>query len=54
VRAKATSLRTHRLAAMEARANEATEHMTLPVMLLVLGFLLLMGYPAIAHVLTGF
>jgi Flp pilus assembly protein TadB len=54
VRAKATSLRAHRLAAMEARANEATEHMTLPVMLLVLGFLLLMGYPAIAHVLTGF
>ncbi|NKZ01446.1 type II secretion system F family protein [Nocardiopsis alborubida] len=54
VRAKAAALRTHRLAALEAQAHEATERMTLPVMLLVLGFLLLMGYPAATHVTSGF
>ena len=54
VRTKAASLRTHRLAALEAEAHQATERMTLPVMLLVLGFLLLMGYPAIVHVTNGF
>ncbi|WP_433697046.1 type II secretion system F family protein [Nocardiopsis sp. CA-288880] len=54
VRAKAASLRIHRLAALEGEAHRATERMTLPVMLLVLGFLLLMGYPAIVHVTTGF
>ncbi|MFD3687009.1 type II secretion system F family protein [Nocardiopsis sp. NPDC058631] len=54
VRSKAASLRTHRLAALEGEAHQATERMTLPVMLLVLGFLLLMGYPAIVHVTNGF
>jgi Flp pilus assembly protein TadB len=54
VRAKAAALRTHRLATLEAQAHEATERMALPVMLLVLGFLLLMGYPAVTHVTSGF
>ncbi|WP_116248463.1 type II secretion system F family protein [Nocardiopsis sp. FIRDI 009] len=54
VRAKARSLRAHQLAALETEALEATERMSLPVMLLVLGFLLLMGYPAIVQVSNGF
>ncbi|MFL1376776.1 type II secretion system F family protein [Nocardiopsis protaetiae] len=54
VQAKAATLRTRRLAALETRAHQATERMTLPVMLLILGFLLLMGHPAIVHVTTGF
>lgn len=54
VTAKAKSLRTHQLSALEAEAGAATERMSLPVLLLVLGVLLLMGIPAVAHVTSGF
>lgn len=52
--AKATALRDHELSQTEADAQSATERMALPVVLLFLGFLLLIGYPAVDAVLTGF
>jgi Flp pilus assembly protein TadB len=51
--AKATSLRDHELAAAESEAQSATERMALPVVTLFLGFLILIGYPAVDAVLTG-
>ena len=51
--AKAASLRAHRLADAEAEAQAATERMSLPVVLLFAGFLLFIGYPAVARVLSG-
>ncbi|GAB3474737.1 type II secretion system F family protein [Nocardiopsis coralliicola] len=51
--AKADSLRTRHLAALEADALAATERMSLPVVLLFAGFLLLIGYPALSLVLTS-
>lgn len=51
--AKATTLRAHQLAAAETRAQAATEQMSLPLVLLFAAFLLLVGYPAIVHVLYG-
>jgi Flp pilus assembly protein TadB len=52
--AKAESLRAHQLAEAEGEAQAATERMSLPVVLLFAGFLIFIGYPAIARVLTGF
>lgn len=49
---KATSLRDHALADAEAQAEATTEKMALPVVLLFLGFLILIGYPAVNAVLT--
>jgi len=51
--AKATSLRDHALANAEAEAESTTEKMALPLVLLFLGFLLLIGYPAVDAVLNG-
>lgn len=51
--AKAATLRGHQLAAAETQAQAATERMSLPLVLLFAGFLLLVGFPAIVHVLTG-
>lgn len=51
--AKATSLRDHALAEAEADAQSATERMALPVILLFVGFLILIGYPAIDVVMNG-
>lgn len=51
--AKAASLRSHALSEVEAGAQAATERMALPVVLLFVGFLLLVGYPAVDAVLTG-
>ena len=51
--AKAATLRAHQLAAAESQAQAATERMSLPLVLLFAGFLLLVGFPAIVHVLTG-
>jgi len=51
--AKAMSLRAHQLAEAEAEAQAATERMSLPVVLLFAGFLVFIGYPAIARVLAG-
>lgn len=52
--AKAESLRAHQLAEAEGEAQAATERMSLPVVLLFAGFLVFIGYPAIARVLNGF
>ena len=50
---KASSLRDHALAEAEADAESTTEKMALPVVLLFLGFLVLVGYPALSLILTG-
>lgn len=52
--AKASALRSRELAEVEARANEATERMGLPMVLLFLGFLILLGYPAMQLITVGF
>ena len=51
--AKAESLRQRRMSEAEAEANEASERMVLPLVLLGLGFLLFLGYPAVSRVLGG-
>jgi Flp pilus assembly protein TadB len=50
---KASSLRDHALAGAEAEAEATTEKMALPVVLLFLGFLVLVGYPALELIITG-
>lgn len=50
---KAASLRDHALAAAEAEAQSTTEKMALPVVLLFLGFLILIGYPAVDAVVNN-
>jgi Flp pilus assembly protein TadB len=47
---KATTLRLRQLTAAEADATAATERMSLPVVLLFVGFLILIGYPAVAAI----
>ncbi len=51
--AKARALRLHGLTDVEAAAQAATERMTLPVVLLMLGFIVFLVYPAIDQVLHG-
>ena len=51
---KASSLREHALAEAEAEAQATTEKMALPVVLLFLGFLILIGFPAVDKIMTGF
>jgi tight adherence protein C len=51
---KATSLRDHALAQAESEAQADTEAMALPVVLLFVGFLILIGYPAVSSVLGQF
>ncbi len=51
--AKARALRLHSLTEIEAAAQSATERMTLPVVLLMLGFIAFVVYPAINQVLNG-
>ncbi|MFI0769222.1 type II secretion system F family protein [Streptomyces sp. NPDC021218] len=50
--AKARAMRRRRLAEADGAAQAATEQMSLPVVLLFTAFLLLIGYPALAHVLA--
>lgn len=50
--AKAASLRDRQLADAHATAERASEQMSLPVVALLVAFLLLIGYPAIANVLA--
>jgi hypothetical protein len=52
--ARATSLRRHEQAEAESAANAMTERLFLPGALLLLGFLLFIGYPAVSRILTGF
>lgn len=51
LRAKAAALRTRELADAEGEAQAATERMSLPVIVLFVGFLLFIGYPAVSQVL---
>ena len=51
--AKAASIRSHALAEAQADAEAMSERMSLPVVVLFAGFLLFVGYPAMAHVLAG-
>jgi pilus assembly protein TadC len=50
--AKAVSLREHELATAQAAAEAATEQMAFPVVAMLTGFILLIGYPAVANVLA--
>ncbi len=52
--AKAFSMRAKQLAEVEAEANAATEKMGLPMVMLFIGFLLLLGYPAMHLINAGF
>ena len=49
--ARAASQRSRELAREQARAASATERMTFPVVAMALGFLVLIGFPAVARVL---
>jgi len=51
--ARAASIRRHQLADAEAEANGVTERLFLPGTLLLVGFLLFVGYPAVARIMTG-
>ncbi len=48
--AKADTLRGHQVAETEAAAEAATERMTIPVAVLLLGFLLFIAYPAVSQI----
>lgn len=50
--AKADSLRGHQIAETEAAAEAATERMTIPVAVLLFGFLAFIAYPAIQQITT--
>lgn len=52
--ARAASLRRHEQAEAESAANAMTERLFLPGTLLLLGFLLFIGYPAFHRILAGF
>jgi Flp pilus assembly protein TadB len=51
--AKAAALRTRELADAEGDGQAATERMSLPVVMLFIGFLVFIGFPALASVLAG-
>lgn len=51
--AKASALRGHQMARIEAEANAATERMGLPTVLLFLGFMVLLGYPAMQQIVNS-
>lgn len=51
--AKAESLRAHQLAEAEGEAVSATERMSLPVVVMFMGFLVMVAFPAISNVMAG-
>lgn len=51
--ARAASLRDHRLAEVESEAQAATEKMSVPVVLMLFGFVAFVMYPALQFVLEG-
>ncbi|TQS42765.1 type II secretion system F family protein [Cryptosporangium phraense] len=53
LRARATALRGHLLADLDAAGASATERMSIGVVALFAAFLLFLAYPAVSHVLTG-
>ena len=52
--ARAASFRRHEQAEAESAANSMTERLFFPGALLLIGFLLFVGYPAFSRILTGF
>ena len=52
--ARAEALRTRELARVQAQAASATERMTFPVVALAVGFLFVLGFPAVTRVMSGF
>lgn len=52
--ARAVTLRRHEQAEAESAANATTERLFLPGALLLIGFLLFVGYPAFSRILGGF
>jgi Flp pilus assembly protein TadB len=53
LRSRAAAMRTRQLTDAEADASAATERMSLPIVALMAGFLVFLGYPAVAAVLSG-
>ncbi len=51
--AKASALRARQMAEIEAKAQSATERMGLPTVVLFLGFMVLLGYPAMQQIVRG-
>lgn len=51
--AKAASLRGHQMARIEADAQAATERMGVPTVLMFIGFIALLGYPAMQQIVTA-
>jgi tight adherence protein C len=51
--AKSAAMRARQLAEAEAGAQAATERMSLPLVILFAGFMLLIGFPAVMHVIEG-
>nr|WP_030501007.1 type II secretion system F family protein [Micromonospora purpureochromogenes] len=49
---RAATMRAHQATALEAKANSATERMSMPVMLLAIGYMLFLLYPALAAIDT--
>ena len=54
IAAKARAIRVRGLADAEAAAQSASERMSLPVVALMAGFIVFLGYPAVAQVINGF
>jgi tight adherence protein C len=52
--ARADTLRARELARVQAQAASATERMTFPVVALAVGFLVVLGFPAVTRVISGF
>lgn len=53
IAAKARTIRIRGLADAESAAQAASERMSLPIVLLMVGFVIFLGYPAVNQVLTG-
>jgi tight adherence protein C len=53
LRSRAVAMRDRQLTDAEGEANAATERMSLPIVALFGGFLIFLGYPAVAAVLGG-
>ena len=51
--AKAAALRGHQMARIEADAQAATERMGVPTVLMFVGFIVLLGYPAMQQIVTA-
>lgn len=51
--AKAAALRAHQMARIEADAQAATERMGLPTVLMFVGFMVLLGYPAMQQIVQA-